>query len=56
MKSKLTTEQKLEMVKVLVNHDLKQLVYKPHCERCKIARKMGTVLYCVCMKRATSGG
>lgn len=55
MKDKLTTEQKLEMVKVLVNHDIKQLVYKPHCERCKIARKLGTVIYCVCMRREKEG-
>jgi len=46
---KLTVEQKLAAMKVLVNHDIKQLVNKPHCERCK-------VIYCGCMKRATSGG
>jgi len=55
MKSKLTTEQKLEMAKVLINHDLKQLVYKPHCKDCAIARKMGTVIYHSCMKRSTAG-
>jgi len=53
---KLTVEQKLAAMKVLVNHDIKQLVNKPHCERCKVARKVGTVIYCGCMKRATSGG
>ena len=53
---KLTIEQKLEMMKTLVNHDVKKLIHQPHCERCKVARKVGTVIYCGCMKRATSGG
>lgn len=48
---KLTTEQKLEMMKTLVNHDVKKLIHQPHCERCKVARKVGTVIYCGCMKR-----